>query len=304
MIVMKIVVTGSLGYVSKPLAEKLIEKGHSVTVISSSAEKQALIEAMGANAAIGSMEDVSFVMDTFSGANAVYCMLAPYGNFADPHNDAAAVIARADAMTQNYVQAIERSGVKRVVYLSSIGADMEKGAGLIQIHHRAENILGQLPPDVNISFMRPSGFYKNLYTFIGSVKNHNRIAARYGGDDMNVFVSNLDIADAIVEQIESHESGRIVRYVASEEMTCNEAAAILGAAIGKPDLKWVSVDDKEQLNLYKSFGMNDSLANQFVEMNNSIHNGRFFEDYSRNKPAPGKVKLKDFAKEFAVVYQQ
>jgi uncharacterized protein YbjT (DUF2867 family) len=304
MIVMKIVVTGSLGYVSKPLAEKLIEKGHSVTVISSSAEKQALIAAMGAKAAIGSMEDVSFLMDTFSGADAVYCMLAPYGNFADPHNDAAAVIARAGAMTQNYVQAIERSGVKRVVYLSSIGADMEKGAGLILIHHRAENILGQLPPDVNISFMRPSGFYKNLYAFIGSVKNHNRIAARYGGDDMNVFVSNLDIADAIVEQIESQESGRIVRYVASEEMTCNEAAAILGAAIGKPDLNWVSVDDKEQLNLYKSIGMNDSLANQFVEMNNSIHNGRFFEDYSRNKPAPGKVKLKDFAKEFAVVYQQ
>jgi uncharacterized protein YbjT (DUF2867 family) len=301
---MKIVVTGSLGYVSKPLTKKLIEKGHSVTVISSSAEKQAVIAAMGAKAAIGSMEDVSFLTDTFSGADAVYCMLAPYGNFADPQNDAAAVIARADAMTQNYVQAIERSGVKRVVYLSSIGADMEKGAGLILIHHRAENILGQLPFDVHISYMRPAGFYKNLYAFIGFVKKHNRIAARYGGDDMNVFVSNLDIADAIVEQLESQESGRIIRYVASEEMTCNEAAAILGAAIGKPDLKWVSVNDKEQLNLYKSFGMNDSLANQFVEMNNSIHYGKFFEDYSRNKPAPGKVKLKDFAKEFAVVYQQ
>jgi uncharacterized protein YbjT (DUF2867 family) len=304
MIIMKIVVAGSLGYVSKPLTEKLIEKGHSVTVISSSADKQVAIEAMGAKAAIGSMEDASFLTDTFSGADVVFCMLAPYGNFADPHNDAATVINRADAMTQNYVQAIERSGVKRVVYLSSIGADMEKGAGLIIIHHRAENTFGQLPADISISFIRPSGFYKNLYAFTNAIKNHNIIAARYAGDDINVFVSNLDIADAIVEEMESQKMGRKVRYVASEEMTCNEAAAVLGAAIGKPDLKWVSVDDEEQLNLYKTFGMNDSLANQFVEMNNSIHSGRFFEDYNRNKPAPGKIKLKDFAKEFAVVYHK
>src|SRR4051794_2775137 len=110
---MKIVVTGSLGYVSKPLAEQLIRKGHSLTVISSRAEKQQDIEAMGATAAIGRMDDARFLADTFSGADAVYCMLAPYGNFADPHNDASTVIKRAGAFADNYVRAIEGSGVKR-----------------------------------------------------------------------------------------------------------------------------------------------------------------------------------------------
>ena len=37
---MKIVVTGSLGHIGKPLTEELVQKGHSVTVISSKAEKQ------------------------------------------------------------------------------------------------------------------------------------------------------------------------------------------------------------------------------------------------------------------------
>jgi len=32
-------------------------------------------------------------------------------------------------------------------------------------------------------------------------------------------------------------SGRKVRYVASDELTCTEVAAILGAAIGKPDFE-------------------------------------------------------------------
>jgi len=296
---MQIIVTGSLGYVGKPVAEELIAKGHSVTVISSNAGKQKDIEAMGAKAAIGTMDDADFLTETFTGADAVYCMLALHGSFADPDNSASKIIAQAEAVTNNYVEAIERSGVKRVVYLSSIGADMKKDSGLIIIHHNAENILSKLPADVNISFMRPSGFYKNLFAFVPSIKSQGIIAASYGGEDINIFVSDIDIADAIVEELESQAAGRKIRYIASDVVTCNEAADILGTAIGKPDLKWVTISDEQQLNGYKAHGMNDSLAQQFVEMNASIHKGKFYEDYNQHKPTLGKVKLKDFAKEFA-----
>jgi len=226
------------------------------------------------------------------------------GNFGDPNNNASKVITQADTVANNYVKAIDKSGVKRVVYLSSIGADMKKDSGLIIIHHNAENALNKLPADVNISFMRPAGFYKNLLGFVNAIKNNNIIAATYGGDDMTLLVSNIDIADAIAQELESQVAGRKVRYVASEELTCNEAAGILGAAIGKPDLKWVSISDEQELNRYKAIGMSDSFALNFVEMNASIHNGKFYEDYNRHKPRLGKVKLKEFAKEFAAVYHQ
>ena len=301
---MNVTVTGSLGYTSTPLIQALVEKGHSVAVISSNAEKQKAIEALGAKAAIGVMEDVDFLTAAFSGADAVYCMLAPYGNFADPNNTASVVIERANAVANNYVRAIAASGVKRVVYLSSVGAHTGQGNGLISIHYQAENTLRELPADVAISFVRPAGFYKNLLAFVPAVKSQGVIAARFGEDDTNVFVSNLDIADAIVDELESRVAGRKVRYVASEEPTCKEAAGILGAAIGKPDLQWVSISDEQQLNGYQAFGMNESLALQFVEMNASIHTGKFYEDYYRHKPTLGKVKLKEFAKEFAAVYHQ
>lgn len=301
---MKIIVTGSLGYVSTPLIQELIKKGHSVTVISSNAEKQAAIEALGAKAAIGKMEDVDFLTNTFRGADAVYCMLPPLGDYADPNNNASAGMARAGAIANNYVLAIERSGVKRVVYLSSIGADMKKDNGFLILHYNAENTLNKLSSGVNISFIRPAAFYKNLLRYVNAIKNQDIIAANFGGDDLNILVSNIDIADAIVDELESQVAGRKVRYVASEELTCNEVAGILGAAIGKPDLKWVTISDDEQLNGYKAFGMNESFALEFVEMNASIHNGKYWEDYNRNKPALGKVKLKEFAKEFAAVYNQ
>ncbi len=37
---MKIIITGSLGNVAKPLAQKLISEGHDITVISSSEHKK------------------------------------------------------------------------------------------------------------------------------------------------------------------------------------------------------------------------------------------------------------------------
>ena len=45
---MKIILTGSLGHISKPLAVELIQQGHSVTVISSNPDKQKEIETLGA----------------------------------------------------------------------------------------------------------------------------------------------------------------------------------------------------------------------------------------------------------------
>jgi len=302
---MKIIVTGSLGYVSTPLIEELIEKGHSVTVISSKAEKQAAIEAMGAMAAIGTMEDADFLTATFTGADAVYCMLAPSGNFADPANTVSEIFVRANHVANNYVQAISKSGVKRVVYLSSVGAHTNKGNGLLTMHYNAEHTLSQLPPDVAISFMRPVGFYKNLLGYIYGIKNQGVIASNSGADDMALLVSPVDIASAIVEELTSKEpAGRKVRYIASEELTCNKVAGILGDAIGKPDLKWIIITDDQLLNGLKAFGMNESIAGSFVEMNASVHNGMIYEDYLQHKPTLGKVKLTEFTKEFAAVYNQ
>ena len=164
--------------------------------------------------------------------------------------------------------------------------------------------LNKLPADVNISFIRPSVFYRNLFAFVPAIKNQGNITSMFGVNNRTIFVSAIDIADAIVEELESGDTGRKVRYVASDEVTSTELADVLGAAIGMPGLKWISTSDEQQFNGYKAFGMNDSLASQYVEMNASIHNGKFYRDYDRNKPALGKVKLKEFAKEFAAVYHK
>jgi uncharacterized protein YbjT (DUF2867 family) len=299
---MKIIVTGSLGHISKPLTEELVQKGHAVTVVSSKPERQQDIEAIGANAAIGTMEDADFLAATFRGADIVYVMETHgAGSFFDPNLDLMAAISK---IGQNYKQAIQTSGVKRVVHLSSIGAHTDKGNGILAFHHDVENTLSQLPEDVSIKFMRPVGFYYNLLAFIPTIKTQGAIISNYGGDDKDPWVSPLDIAAVIAEEMEKPFEGRTVRYIASDVVSPNEVAGILGEAIGKPDLKWIAIPDEQMLNGLIAAGMNPNIAKGFVEMNASRQNGILYADYNRHQPTLGKVKLTDFAKDFAAVYNQ
>ena len=320
---MKIIVTGSLGNISKPLTLQLVQQGHEVTVISSKPEKKRQIEALGAKAAIGTIEDVPFLTATFTGADAVYCML-PLFDYFDPKLD---IMEATQRLIGNYTQAIRQAGVKKVVHLSSIGAHTDKGNGLLAFHHLAESIFRQLPSDVIVKHMRPVGFYINMYDFMTTIKakgflglfltlrfsgftklitgKKGVIAANYGGEDKMPWVSPLDIAAVIAEELTSPFVERSFRYIASEELTCNEIARTIGTAIGKPYLKWALMSDKDMMGGLKMFGMPESRAKGVVEMNAAMHSGLLFEDYYQNPPvAMGKVTMKDFASEFAAVFNQ
>lgn len=295
---MKIVITGSLGHISKPLAESLLQKGNSVTVISSNPERQTDIEALGAKAAIGSIEDAEFLATTFTGADVVYCMEPPINFFASPVDTK---MYWTD-IAENYVEAILHSDVKKVVHLSSIGAHTDTGNGMLAAHYHVEQTFKQLPDNVSIKFIRPVGFYYNMFAFIHSIKAQGAIIQNYG-DEKEPWVSPLDIAEVIAEEIEKPFEGRTGRYVASDEVSPNEVAAILGNAIGKPDLKWHIISDEQFLNGLLAAGMMPEAAKGLTEMN-AGRRSHLYDDYYLNKPDFGKVKLTDFANEFAVVYNQ
>ncbi len=292
---MKVIVTGSLGNIGKPLTTELVQKGHTVTVISSKPEKQKDIEALGASTAIGSLEDIDFLVSTFTDADAVFAMVPP--NYTVPD-----MRAYYRSIGNNYAQAIQQSGVKRVVHLSSFGTHLDKGTGFILGSHDIEGILNDMS-GVAITHLRPTYFYTNLYNFVDTIKGAGFIGANYGGDDKIIMVAPSDIAAAATEEIETSTTGLKVRYVGSDERTASEIAHILGTAIGKPDLKWVTFTDEQTQRGLEESGMLPHIAANFVDLGASIHSGVLQEDYELHQPmAMGKVKLEDFAKEFAAVF--
>ncbi|AMR30383.1 NAD-dependent dehydratase [Mucilaginibacter sp. PAMC 26640] len=291
---MKIILSGSLGHISRPLTQELVEQGHEVTVISSKAGKQAEIEALGAKAAIGSLEDRDFLTQTFTGADAVYTMVPP-ANYFDQELDLTAYYHR---LGNNYAAAIGASGVKQVVNLSTIGAHLEKGSGILIGAHDVEGILNALPAEVAIVHMRPTSFFYNLFAHTYSIKNQGRIAANYGVGDVIPWVSPVDIATAIAEEIGQPFTGRKIRYVCSEELSGPQTAAILSTALGKP-LEWVLISDEENLAGLVKVGMNPRIAAGLTEMFAGLHTGLLSEDYFAHRPVLGKTKMAVYAGEFA-----
>ncbi|MEO6549656.1 MAG: NAD(P)H-binding protein, partial [Ferruginibacter sp.] len=272
---------------------------HSVTVISSNAEKEKGITALNAKAAIGSIEDIAFLTKTFSGADIVYLMEPP-PNFFDHNTDTEKHWSN---IAQGYSAAIKQSGVTKLVHLSSIGAHTDTGNGMLAAHHYVENILNELPSHIAIKFMRPVGFYYNMFAYIPAIKAQGVIIQNYGGDEKEPWVSPLDIAHTIAEEIEQPFNGRTIHYIASDEVSPNEVAKTLGEAIGKRDLKWLTIPDDQFLNGLVAVGFSAKNAKGLTDMNVG-RRYTLYEDYNKNKPVLGKVKLKDFAKDFAIVFNQ
>jgi len=255
-------------------------------------------------------------------------MLPPFNFFGDHTLD---YQKQALNISTNYVQAIQNSGIKKVIQLSSVGAEKATGAGVLVFHHIAENVFKQLPPDVAVTHLRPGSFDYNLYAFMDMVKGKGFlegfigkllyfrhyglkglfkgysgiILSNYGGTDKIAWVSPIDIASAIAEEVNAQQGGKKVRYVASEELTCQEIATVLGKAIGKPYLKWVLISDQQMTDAFTKIGASSEIATAFTEMNAAMHHGSLFEDYFKNRPAIlGKIKINDFAKAFALKYNE
>jgi nucleoside-diphosphate-sugar epimerase len=293
---MKFTLTGSLGNIGKPITEILIKAGHELTVISNESDMKAKIEALGAKAAIGSVTDIAFLTNSFTGADAVYTMV-PYNFEVTNYRQYVAGIGN------NYAAAIKASGVKRVVNLSSIGAHLENGTGPITELHDVEQILNQLD-DVAVKQLRPAIFYINFFFDIALIKGQNMMGNNYGKEARLVMAHPRDIAAVAASDLQQSFTGKSYRYVVSDEQRISDIVKILGNAIGKPELPWVQFTDEQTFAGMTMAGiMPPTIANLYVELGTAIDKGILWEDYDRNKPETlCNTKLADFAKEFAVVF--
>ncbi|MDO3625713.1 NAD(P)H-binding protein [Mucilaginibacter sp. BT774] len=288
---MKIIVTGSLGNISKPLAKQLVANGHDVNVISSDTNKVNDIEALGAKAAIGSIADVDFLAQTFTGADVVYTMIPP--NFA-----AANYRKYVGDSGKTYAEAVKKAGIKRIVNLSSIGADIDGGTGPISGVHDAETGLNKLE-GVAIKHVRAGFFYTNFYNNIPMI-NQGFLGSNYSAQTRLVMTHPLDIANIVAEELQNTFTGKSVRYAVSDERTLGEAAKILGAAIDKPDLKWIEFTDEQAYEGMLQGGLPPEIARNFTEMGTAIRSAILWKDFDASGGViSGKIKLEEFAKEFA-----
>jgi len=291
------VITGASGNTGKLIARGLLEAGKKVRVISRKAENVADLAARGAETAIGDLSDAGFLKSAFSGADVLYAMIPPdyqSWNFREYQN----IIASAQ------VDAALSAGVRYVVTLSSVGAHLPEKAGVVQGLHDMENKWNSVS-GLHVLHLRPTYFMENTLGQVATIRQAGIMGSPLKGEMKFPMVATKDIADLAVQRmLDLDFSGTEVQYVLGpQDVSYNDVARIMGAAIGQPDLKYVEFGYPETKQaMMTGWGLSENVADAFMEFMQTANAGRLFEDVRRTPANSTPTSLSDFAPVFKMVY--
>ncbi len=294
---MKYVITGATGNTGKRITIALLSAGHKVVAVSrDEAHLRSLVEE-GATPAVGTLEDADFLAETFQGAQAIYALIPP--NFQAPD-----FRAYQQSVAQAIVSGLRHSGVSHVVTLSSFGAH-RPDTGVVSGLYDFEQLLAESLPSLHVLHLRAGFFMENFFGMIPAVQH----AGVLGGfplppNQPTAVVHTQDIAQMATDRLLKLDfSGQgHVAAAHSKDYTLTEAAAILGAAIGQPDLAYVQFSDDQFRSGMLQMGAKDSIIDGYITFGKAVANGALNEGTDRDLTQGTPTSLESFASVWAEAY--
>jgi len=277
------VVLGATGNTGSAVVETLLSKKQSVRVIVRSADKGAGWKAKGADVAVASLDDVSVLTKAFEGAKGLYLLVPPnYG--------AEAWLADQRARMDRAAEAVQKSGVDHVVFLSSVGGHLHGGTGPIRAASYGEQALGCLAKRLTI--LRPCYFMDNWAPVIGAAKAQGVLPTFIAPTAKIPMISTKDIGRIGAEQLMTGGYGKqIVEMAGPDEYSPDQAAAALSQILGKT-VTAQHAPLSAVVPTFKSFGFSDEAARLFEEMYTAFSKGAIGYEHP-DKLVRGTVTLDD-----------
>jgi uncharacterized protein YbjT (DUF2867 family) len=290
------VITGATGNTGKPIALSLLAAGKMVRVISRSEEKAKELSDKGAEVLIGDSSDETFLAKAFEGSDTVYAMIPPDWTAVDFY-------AYQKKMADAIVSAVKKSGVKNVVSLSSVGTHIEENSGVIFGLRYLEQQLNSVD-GLNVLHLRPTYFMENVFAQIPIIKHNGIMGSPVKCDITLSMIATKDIADYAAKRLLAlNFSGKSVQYLLGQrEVTYNEVAKIIGAAIGKPDLAYFEFPYDGLKQALMGMGASESLADSMNTFIGFVNEGKVLGDLKRDAENTTPTSIEEFANTFAYVY--
>jgi uncharacterized protein YbjT (DUF2867 family) len=258
------VVLGATGNTGSTVVETLLSKKQPVRVIVRSADKGAAWKAKGADVAVASLDDVSALTTAFEGAKGGYLLVPPnYG--------AEAWLADQRQRMDRAAEAVQKSGVDHVVFLSSVGGHLHGGTGPIRAASYGEYALGCHAKRLTI--LRPCYFMDNWAPVIGAAKAQGVLPTFIAPQAKIPMISTKDIGRIAAEQLMTGGYGKqIVEMAGPEEYSPDQAASALSQILGKT-VTAQHAPLSAVVPTFKSFGFSDEAAKLFEEMYTAFSKG-------------------------------
>lgn len=259
------VIIGATGNTGSVIAQKLLEKGQEVRVVGREAKRLERFTQKGAEAFVADASDAAALTKAFSGAKAVYAMIPPNITSAD-------VRTYQERVDDALATAIERAGVKHAVVLSSFGADKSERTGPVLGLHKLEKKLDGIN-GLNALYLRAGYFMENTLPQVGVIKSFGIMAGPVRADLPLPMIATRDIGAVAAEALLrlDFEGKRARELQGARDVTYAEAAKIIGAAIGKPDLVYMQMPAAQLKPALTQMGMSSNMADLLLEMAESLN---------------------------------
>src|SRR5579872_524734 len=292
------VVTGATGNTGSVVAKQLLAQGQKVRVIGRSADRLQPLVKTGAEPFVADITDAAALTKAFTGAQAVYVMIPPDMANPDFHS-------YQDHVTNAFAQALEKTGVKHAVVLSSIGADKAEKTGPVLGLHNLEQKLNQIA-GLNVLHLRAGYFMENTLVQVGTVHAMGKAAGPVRPDLKLPMIAAQDIgayaADALLKLDFSGKQTR--ELLGQRDLDYNEVTAIIGKAIHKPDLQYIQLPDEQIRPVLLQLGMSGDIADLLLEMSASLNSGYMKALEKRSPQNTTPTKYETFVtEEFVPLYQ-
>jgi uncharacterized protein YbjT (DUF2867 family) len=286
-----IVVTGASGRTGKTAAEALLAKGKKVRVIGRDATRLAHLVSLGAEAAVGVIDDVAQLSNFFEGAEAVYLVLPEDLSQADLRQ-------HQERISNCYVAAVTNARVQFVVNLSSIGGQHAKGTGPIVGLHNHEQRLNQVK-GLNVLHLRAAYFMENLFASTEPLLTTGTLPGGLRGDIAIPWIATKDIGTYAATRLAARDfaGSSIQELHGQRDISMNEAASIVGIAIGNSNVTYVQVPNSALESALLKMGMPAKTASLILEMWDGANAGLIRPEEERSVRNTTPTSLEAFVKE-------
>lgn len=239
-------ITGITGKVGGELARTLLAARQPVRAIVRDAKKGEEWAALGCELAVAEMEDASALTGAFGGATAVFIL--PPSEF-DPEPG----YPEAQAVIDSVVEALKVAKPKKVLCLSTIGADATYD-NLLSQRTLMEAALRELP--LPLTILRPAWFIDNAAWDVASARETGLIHSFLMPTDKAFpMVAAKDVGRVAADLIQEDWTGiRVVELEGPCRVTPNDLADAFARVFRKP-VRAVPVPRESWDALFRSQGM-------------------------------------------------
>jgi uncharacterized protein YbjT (DUF2867 family) len=251
------VILGGTGHVGSALAERLLERGEAVTIVSRDPRKAERWKARGAQVAVADVRDVRALRDVLKAGARLFLLNPP----ADPSTDTAEEETRS---LRAILTAVEGSGLAKIVALSTYGAQPGTNIGDLGVLHEMEQALARSP--IPATIVRGAYYMSNWDHAVETARAEGKLYTFFPVDFTLPMVAPRDIgriaADLMVEPVATtglHQVEGPARH------TSADVASAFGAALDRT-VDPVEIPRDAWLPTMSAIGFSAAAAQSFAGM--------------------------------------